>query len=73
MDSELIRKGRLVFLVDDSWRFDVSTLPNEDIQVPVSHLPDPEPDNGNPSETIKEMELKWVDLALNRISNDSAN
>ena len=35
-------------------------------------LPDPEPDNGNPLETLKEQDMKWTDLDLARItSNDN--
>jgi hypothetical protein len=32
--------------VDDAWRKD--KLPEEDIAVPLSELPDPESDNGEP-------------------------
>jgi len=76
MDSQLNVSGRTIFLVDRSWREDVCNLDKldvEDIYVPANHLPDPEPDNGNPTETLKEIDLKWTDLALNRISNDNAN
>ena len=73
MDSELQQNGRIVFMIDRKWREDVSNLPDEDISVPVKHLPDPEPDNGNPTETLKEIDLKWTDLALNRISTDTIN
>lgn len=38
-----------------------------DIKVPVEELPDPEPDNGNPLETLREQEMKWNDFALNRL------
>lgn len=71
MDSELSTNGRIAFLVDRSWREDVSSLPDEDIHVPANYLPDPEPDNGNPTETLKEIDLKWTDLALGRISADA--
>ncbi|KAI2799333.1 Anaphase-promoting complex subunit 13 [Blomia tropicalis] len=73
MDSQLVQNGRIVFLVDRSWREDASNLPNEDLYVPTNHLPDPEPDNGNPTETLKEMDLKWTDLALSSILSDSTN
>ncbi|KAH9388030.1 Anaphase-promoting complex subunit 13 [Tyrophagus putrescentiae] len=72
MDSELTSTGRSAFLVDRSWREDVSSLPDEDIYVPANYLPDPEPDNGNPTETLKEIDLKWTDLALGRLSADAA-
>lgn len=73
MDSELSPNGRIIFLVDRSWREDACSLPDEDIYVPANHLPDPEPDNGNPTETLKEIDLKWTDLALNRIASDATN
>lgn len=68
MDSQVRRDGRLVLLVDKNWRDDVLNLPHEEIAVPVMELPDPEPDTGNPHETLKEQELKWTDLALSRIT-----
>ena len=71
MDSELHVNGRLVFRVDRSWREDACNLPDEDIYVPSMHLPDPEPDNSSTTESLKEMDLKWTDLALNRISSDT--
>ena len=38
-------------------------------------LPEPEPDNGPTSETLKEQEDKWVDLALSTLHDQppSAN
>lgn len=68
MDSQVRREGRLILMVDKAWRDDVLYLPHEEIAVPFMELPDPEPDNGNPLETLKEQELKWTDLALSRIS-----
>ena len=73
MDSQWQREGRLILLVDKQWREDIKQLPNEEIAVPVMQLPDPEPDNGNPNETLKDLELKWTDLALNRITNRENN
>jgi len=73
MDSELQREGRLILLVDKQWCEDIKELPFEEIAVPVIELPDPEPDNGNPNETLKDLELKWNDLALNRILNNQQN
>ncbi|XP_054153604.1 anaphase-promoting complex subunit 13-like [Oppia nitens] len=73
MDSQLQRDGRLLQLVDKQWREDMKQLPSEDIAVPVMQLPDPEPDNGNPNETLKDLELKWTDLALNRITSRDNN
>ncbi|RWS27538.1 Anaphase-promoting complex subunit 13-like protein [Leptotrombidium deliense] len=56
MDNQIRREGRLIVLVDKSWREDIQNLPFEDISVPVQELPDPEPDNCNPLETLKEQE-----------------
>ncbi|XP_076333785.1 anaphase-promoting complex subunit 13 [Tachypleus tridentatus] len=69
MDSDVQRCGRLIDQVDSKWRED--KLPDEDIAVPLIELPDPEPDNGNPHETLKEQEQKWTDLGLNRINDQS--
>lgn len=73
MDNQVIREGRLILLVDKSWREDINNLPHEDIAVPVMELPDPEPDNGNTNETLKDIEQKWNDLALNRITSEHNN
>lgn len=70
MDSEVRREGRLVAMIDKEWREDIQNLPHEDIEIPVMELPDPEPDNGNPLETLKEQEQKWTDLGLSRINNE---
>ncbi|PRD21429.1 UNVERIFIED_CONTAM: Anaphase-promoting complex subunit 13 [Trichonephila clavipes] len=65
MDSNVARNLRLIDIVDVEWRED--KLPNEAIAVPAAELPDPEPDNSNPQETLREQEQKWTDLALNKI------
>ncbi|CAL1282471.1 unnamed protein product [Larinioides sclopetarius] len=65
MDSNVVRNGRLIDIVDGPWRDE--KLPDESIAVPAAELPDPEPDNGNPQETLREQEQKWTDLALNKI------
>jgi len=70
MDSEVRRDGRLVSMIDKEWIEDIKNLPHEDIEIPVMELPDPEPDNGNPLETLKEQEQKWTDLGLSRINNE---
>jgi len=62
MDSHVIRRGRLMDIVDKDWRED--RLPNEDIAVPQMELPELEPENGNTHETLKEQEQKWTDLGL---------
>lgn len=65
MDSDVTRNGRLIDIVDSKWRED--KLPDEDIAVPLLELPDPEPDNSNINETLREQEQKWTDLALHRL------
>lgn len=65
MDSEVSRDGRLMDLIDEKWRED--TLPEEDIAVPQMELPEIEPENGATTETLKEQEQKWSDLALNTL------
>ncbi|GFU38272.1 anaphase-promoting complex subunit 13 [Trichonephila clavipes] len=65
MDSNVARNGRLIDLVDTQWRQE--KLPNDSIAVPAADVPDAEPDNSNPQETLREQEQKWTDLALNRI------
>ena len=75
MDSQL-RPNLLTFMVDQSWREDINNLPNPDIYAPMDELPDPEPDNGNPNETRREVELKWTDLAISTLypqNNSSLN
>ncbi|XP_060067849.1 anaphase-promoting complex subunit 13-like isoform X1 [Ylistrum balloti] len=65
MDSEVVRDGRLMEMVDEKWRED--KLPMEDIAVPQMELPELEPDNGPTNETLREQEQKWTDLALSRL------
>ncbi|XP_048254267.1 anaphase-promoting complex subunit 13-like [Haliotis cracherodii] len=62
MDSEVQRDGRLMDIIDEKWRED--RLPMEDIMVPQLELPEIEPDNGPTTETLREQEQKWSDLAL---------
>jgi Apc13p protein len=40
-------------------------LPDDDISVPLSELPDPDADNGANGESVRQQENKWTDLALN--------
>lgn len=68
LDSQMHREGRLVIMADKRWKEDASSLPHEEVNIPIMELPDPEPDNGNPHETLKEIEMKWTDLALSRIA-----
>ncbi|KAL1786549.1 anaphase-promoting complex subunit 13 [Sigmodon hispidus] len=60
MDSEVQRDERILYLIDDAWRED--KLPYE--AIPLSELPEPEQDNGGTTESVKEQEMKWTDLAL---------
>ncbi len=41
----------------------------DDISVPISELPDPESDNGNNGETLRQLENKWTDLALSGLAD----
>ncbi|KAB0347270.1 hypothetical protein FD755_019128 [Muntiacus reevesi] len=49
MDSEVQRDGRILDLIDNAWRED--KLPYED-------------DNRGTTQSVKEQEMKWTDLAL---------
>ncbi len=40
--------------------------------MPIGELPDPESDNGNSGETLRQLEAKWTDLALTGLA-DSVN
>lgn len=71
MDSDVIREGIMIDVVDAKWREE--KLPDEDIAVPLMELPDPEPDNSNIHETLREQEQKWADLALNRLHEQPAS
>ncbi|CAM1307676.1 Uncharacterised protein g4663 [Pycnogonum litorale] len=65
MDSQVMRDGRLMDIADKKWRED--KIPDEDIAIPVQELPDPEPDNGNNNDTLKEQEQKWNDIGLGQL------
>ena len=71
MDSQPLRDGYLMDIVDEKWRSD--TLPKEDIAVPQMELPELEPENGNTSETLREQEQKWSDLALQTLQEPVVN
>lgn len=66
MDSQVQIEGHLIDLVDDAWRAD--KLPEDDINVPVHELPDPEADSADINLTLKEQEQKWSDIALSSLS-----
>lgn len=55
---------RMTLLADSTWIADIENVAHEDIAVPIQELPDPEPENGNTSETLKQQEQKWNDLGL---------
>lgn len=71
MDSQVTVDGRLLDIVDDTWRKD--ELPIEDITVPLEELPDPDADNGDTHLTVREAEAKWNDLSLNPMSEQQQN
>ncbi|KAJ1523058.1 hypothetical protein ONE63_002184 [Megalurothrips usitatus] len=64
-DSEVVA-GHLLDIVEKSWRED--RLPEDDIAVPISELPDPEADNGDVTMSLKEQDQKWKDLALEKLN-----
>ena len=70
MDSQVQVEGRLLDLVTDEWRKE--RLPLDDINVPVSKLPDPEADNGQ-TESLRQQESKWTDLDLNTIQDTATD
>ncbi|KTG32927.1 hypothetical protein cypCar_00016896 [Cyprinus carpio] len=71
MDSEVQRDGRVLDLTDDAWRED--RLPYEDVTIPLSELPESEQDNGGSTESVKEQEMKWSDLALQSLHENTPN
>ncbi|GAB1860015.1 Anaphase-promoting complex subunit 13 [Camponotus japonicus] len=68
MDSQVCGDGRLIDVIDESWRKE--RLPIDDISTPVAELPDPESDNGDSHMTLKELEQKWNNLALSSLSDN---
>lgn len=54
----------MTLMADASWVTDIENVAFEDIAVPTQDLPDPEPENGNTTETLKQQEQKWDDLGL---------
>ncbi|XP_051534367.1 anaphase-promoting complex subunit 13 isoform X1 [Myxocyprinus asiaticus] len=71
MDSEVQRDGRVLDLTDDAWRED--RLPYEDVTIPLSELPEAEQDNGGSTESVKEQEMKWSDLALQSLHENTSS
>lgn len=67
MDNEYLMESNLVEVIDKDWAKD--SLPADDIAVPQIELPDPEQEDGNAESSLKAIEKKWADLAINRITN----
>ncbi|KAF7273682.1 anaphase-promoting complex subunit 13 [Rhynchophorus ferrugineus] len=66
-DGDVLVEGHFVDLIDDSWRSD--KLPEDDIDVPVYELADPEADSGDVLLSLKEQEQKWGDIMLTSLSD----
>lgn len=67
MDNGFLIEASLVEIIDKEWAKD--SLPSDDIAVSAIELPDPDPDDLNSENSLKAVEKKWADLALNRIAN----
>lgn len=67
MDNEYLMDNILVEVVDKEWAKD--SLPSDDIAISAIELPDPDPDDLNAESSLKSVEKKWADLALNQITN----
>lgn len=63
----------MTLLADAAWISDIENVTFEDIAVPTQDLPDPEPENGNNAETLKQQEQRWNDLGLSQIVPDVDN
>ena len=60
-------ESHLVEVVDKDWAKD--SLPADEIAIPQIELPDPDPEDGNAESSLKAIEKKWADIAIQRISN----
>lgn len=67
MDNEYLMDNILVEVVDKEWAKD--SLPSDDIAISAIELPDPDPDDLNAESSLKAVEKKWADLALNQITS----
>lgn len=67
MDNEYLMDSILVEVVDKEWAKD--SLPSDDIAISAIELPDPDPDDLNAESSLKAVEKKWADLALNQITS----
>jgi anaphase-promoting complex subunit 13 len=66
MDSIYIREGHLIDIIDKEWITD--KVPNADVNVPLSELPDTELNemNGHTTQTARELEMKWNESGLHQ-------
>ncbi|XP_071025525.1 anaphase-promoting complex subunit 13-like [Oncorhynchus clarkii lewisi] len=71
MDSEVQRDGRVLGITDYAWREDCLTY--EDVTISLSELPEAEQDNGGSTESVKEQEIKWSNLALQNLHKNTTN
>lgn len=55
---------RMKLLADSNWLDDIVNVAFEDVAVPTQDLPDPEPENGNNAETLKQQDQRWDDAGL---------
>ena len=53
------------------WTFQ-DKLPDDEISVPLSELPDPDAENGISGESIRQQQNKWNDLALNDLAHSQS-
>ncbi|XP_035871677.1 anaphase-promoting complex subunit 13-like [Phyllostomus discolor] len=65
MDRGAQRDGRIWGLIHDAWRGD--KLPCEDVAIPLSELPEPEPDSSGSTESAKEPGAEPADSALQNL------
>uniref|UniRef100_A0A4W5LUF8 Anaphase-promoting complex subunit 13 n=1 Tax=Hucho hucho TaxID=62062 RepID=A0A4W5LUF8_9TELE len=61
MDSLVQRDSRVLDITDDAWREDSLLMT---MSLSNCELPEAEQDNGGSTESVKEQEIKWLDLAL---------
>jgi anaphase-promoting complex subunit 13 len=66
MDSQVQVDGRHLDIITEDWRKEKLTF--EDIAVPLSELPPPESDSTTPTETVRQLDNKWLDLNLTNLA-----
>ena len=64
MDSQYMRDGFKVDIIDKDWILD--KIPNANVNVPIEELPDTELNdlNAHHAQTVREMEMKWSENGL---------